>query len=126
MTFASSNPLSPAMQSVSTGMRRNEGGVSDEQKRRSLRGPNRDVRAATIRRSGQPTRASAPRMRAFDQDLSFSASYMLGCRGAGASGRCLANQQWLALLVVVAIIGLIASVTYWQQLSAAVKFLAGH
>jgi hypothetical protein len=30
------------------------------------------------------------------------------------------------LLVVVAIIGLIASVTYWQQLSAAVKFLAGH
>jgi hypothetical protein len=37
----------------------------------------------------------------------------------------MANQQWLAL-VVVAIIGLIASVTYWQQLSAAVKFLAGH
>jgi hypothetical protein len=27
MTFASSSPLSPAMQSVSTGMRRNEGGV---------------------------------------------------------------------------------------------------
>ena len=56
----------------------------------------------------------------------FTASYMLGRRGAGASGRCMANQQWLVLLVVVAIIGLIASVTYWQQLSAAVKFLAGH
>jgi hypothetical protein len=38
----------------------------------------------------------------------------------------MANQQWLALLVVVAIIGLIVSVMYWQQLSAAVKFLAGH
>jgi hypothetical protein len=38
----------------------------------------------------------------------------------------MANQQWLALLVVVAIIGVIASVTYWQQLSAAVRFLAGH
>jgi hypothetical protein len=56
----------------------------------------------------------------------FTASYMLGRRGAGASGRCIANQQWLALVVVVAIIGLIASVTYWQQLSAAAKFLAGH
>jgi len=86
MTFASSNPLSPAMQSVSTGMRRNEGGVSDEQKRRSLRGPNRDVRAATIRRSGQPTRASASRMRAFDQDLSFSASYMLVARVTRTEG----------------------------------------
>jgi hypothetical protein len=51
---------------------------------------------------------------------------MLSRRGAGASVRCTANQQWLALLVVVAIIGLVASVTYWQQLSAAVKFLAGH